>query len=369
MTASASYGAWSASAQSWDRDATRRPCRLRGERARHTTRRRPAARGRRRVAALAACRSRGRLRAVGTSPADPQRGRPVAGERRRAGSGQLRSADRGRRAHRDVRLWARRGDHNADGGARAGAERSRGSARPDRSHSPSRRYRPPTRRRCRRAATARGPLRVLYAGTVGLAQGLDTLVEGARLAGPEVVDVIVAGSGADAGAVRERVRRDRIGNVNLLGVVSPGQIGSLYAETEAVAVLLREYIPLLSGALPTKLVEAMLAGRAVVFSGKGESGRARRAQRGRARRRTRGSPRVGRCIRRTAVATRRVARTGPPGATLRRRDARARGRDRVWGDPARASRIGRGRLSRARRARRRRRRGRPRPPSSGREAG
>ncbi len=116
----------------------------------------------------------------------------------------------------------------------------------------------------------REPLQVLYAGTIGLAQGLDTLFEAARIAGPDVVDVAVAGDGADAPLLAQRLRDERIANVRMLGTVPHGDVPALYAASDAAVVLLRDR-PIFEGALPTKLLEAMAAGRAVLLSAKGES--------------------------------------------------------------------------------------------------
>jgi glycosyltransferase involved in cell wall biosynthesis len=115
-------------------------------------------------------------------------------------------------------------------------------------------------------------LRVLYAGTVGLAQGLDTLVEAARRAGPDAVEVTVAGDGADAPILRERIERERIEAVRMVGSVAHREVPRLYAEADAAVVLLRDR-PIFAGALPTKLLEAMAAGRAIVLSARGESAR------------------------------------------------------------------------------------------------
>ena len=110
------------------------------------------------------------------------------------------------------------------------------------------------------------PLRVLYAGTVGLAQGLETLLEAAALAGPERVQVRIAGGGASA----EAVARAAPANVEVLGVVEPDGIPALYREAEAAVVLLRD-LPIFAGALPTKIAEAMAAGRPVIVAARGEA--------------------------------------------------------------------------------------------------
>ena len=114
------------------------------------------------------------------------------------------------------------------------------------------------------------PLRVLYAGTIGLAQGLGTLVEAARIAGPDVVEVWVAGDGAEGPALRAQLARDPAENVKLLGSVPHDQVPGLYEQVDAAVVLLRD-LPIFAGALPTKMFEAMAAGRPVVLSARGEA--------------------------------------------------------------------------------------------------
>jgi colanic acid biosynthesis glycosyl transferase WcaI len=111
---------------------------------------------------------------------------------------------------------------------------------------------------------ADGPLHVLYAGTVGMAQGVETLVEAARMV-PEVV-VTIAGGGAHAKAVA----RAAPANVDMLGTVPPDRVPALYGAAHAGAVLLRD-LPLFAGALPTKLLECMAAGRPVVLAARGEA--------------------------------------------------------------------------------------------------
>ena len=115
-------------------------------------------------------------------------------------------------------------------------------------------------------------LRAVYAGTVGLAQGLDTLAEAARRAGPDVVELRVAGDGAEAPALRSLVDRDGLEHVRLVGVVPHSEVAGLYARADAAVVLLRDR-PIFAGALPTKLLEAMAVARPVILSARGEAAR------------------------------------------------------------------------------------------------
>jgi glycosyltransferase involved in cell wall biosynthesis len=120
------------------------------------------------------------------------------------------------------------------------------------------------------SAAPDAPLRVLYAGTIGMAQGIGTLVEAARLAGPDAVEVRIAGDGAEAGALRDQLAHEPAANVELLGSVPHERVPLLYEHADVAAVLLLDR-PAFAGALPTKLFEAMAAGRPVVVSARGEA--------------------------------------------------------------------------------------------------
>lgn len=115
-----------------------------------------------------------------------------------------------------------------------------------------------------------GPLRVVYAGTLGLAHGIETLIEAAILAGPDRVELTVAGSGAEAEGLHRLVERHGASNVRLTGSLPRDAIPDLYAEHHVGAVMLRDR-PLFAAALPTKLFEIMAAGRPAVVSARGEA--------------------------------------------------------------------------------------------------
>lgn len=119
------------------------------------------------------------------------------------------------------------------------------------------------------------PLRVLYAGTVGLAHGLGTLFDAAEelQRGTGIrLGVTIAGDGAEAPALRTRLSRGGPSNVRMLGAVPAERIPSLYAESDVAVVMLRD-LPIFEGALPTKLLEAMAAGRPVLLAARGEAAR------------------------------------------------------------------------------------------------
>lgn len=130
----------------------------------------------------------------------------------------------------------------------------------------------PAQRDC--AAGAGEPLRVLYAGTIGMAHGLDTLLDATaeieRAADGPGPEVTIAGDGAEAPALRARLEERGPGGVRMLGVVPGERVPELYARSDVAAVLLRDR-PVFHGALPTKMLEAMAAGRPVVLAARGEA--------------------------------------------------------------------------------------------------
>jgi glycosyltransferase involved in cell wall biosynthesis len=117
-----------------------------------------------------------------------------------------------------------------------------------------------------------GPLRLLYAGTLGLAHGLDVLVEATRRAGPAVVQTTIAGDGAERDRLLRLARDHAVENVSLPGALPADAVPALYRRADAAAVLLRD-LPIFAGALPTKLLEGMASGRPLLLSARGEAAR------------------------------------------------------------------------------------------------
>jgi glycosyltransferase involved in cell wall biosynthesis len=116
-----------------------------------------------------------------------------------------------------------------------------------------------------------GRFRVLYAGTVGMSQGVGTLMDAAELLQDDSqIEIVIAGDGAEGSDLRRRLAEGGPRNVTMLGRVPHERIPELYAGADAAVVLLRDK-PLFEGALPTKMFEAMSAGRALVLSAAGEA--------------------------------------------------------------------------------------------------
>ncbi|KRE35504.1 hypothetical protein ASG73_16345 [Janibacter sp. Soil728] len=116
-----------------------------------------------------------------------------------------------------------------------------------------------------------GELRVVYVGTVGRAQGLETGVEAARLARLDGVTVHlrIVGGGAGRALVQEAARESGI-DVELLGIVPRTQVPAHYAWADTALVMLRDWPGLLL-TIPSKVYELMDAGMHISASVSGEA--------------------------------------------------------------------------------------------------
>jgi colanic acid biosynthesis glycosyl transferase WcaI len=114
-----------------------------------------------------------------------------------------------------------------------------------------------------------------YVGTVGLAQGLDTLIAAAsrlrsRWRDPRLPIVKIVGDGQDVGRLRDRASREAPDVVEFVDPVPKELVPTVLAAADVGLVLLRAG-RLASAALPTKLVEALAAGLPLVVSADGEA--------------------------------------------------------------------------------------------------
>jgi glycosyltransferase involved in cell wall biosynthesis len=118
---------------------------------------------------------------------------------------------------------------------------------------------------------APGEMTVMYIGNMGLAAGLDVVLDAAATlaSDPRFVFVLI-GDGADAGRLRERVDREGLHNVKMLGVLPRTAAMSALQEADVCVVPLRGNI---KGSLPTKLFDALSVGCPVVVSAQGEAQR------------------------------------------------------------------------------------------------
>jgi colanic acid biosynthesis glycosyl transferase WcaI len=107
-----------------------------------------------------------------------------------------------------------------------------------------------------------GKFVALYAGNIGMAQGIETLVETARLLGGGDERFLIVGDGAGAESARAAARD--LSNVSYLPFQPRERLSELYASANVGLVLLRPGMARTS--MPSKLYSIMAAGRPVVAS-------------------------------------------------------------------------------------------------------
>lgn len=115
-----------------------------------------------------------------------------------------------------------------------------------------------------------GPV-FLFAGLLGLAQGLDQILDVAASLPPEVPGrCVLVGDGPVREELQRRIERERIGRVRLVLAQSRERIPALLAAADvAVASLGMK----LRGAVPSKIYEAMASARPLLLIAAGEAAR------------------------------------------------------------------------------------------------
>jgi len=117
-----------------------------------------------------------------------------------------------------------------------------------------------------------GKFVILFAGNMGAAQGLDTVLDAAKLVGIKypAVCFALAGSGVDDERLRQRVKSEGIENVIFLGRWPPKAMGTLYTRADALLVHLRDE-PLFEITIPSKTQTYLAAGKPILIGGRGDA--------------------------------------------------------------------------------------------------
>ncbi len=119
------------------------------------------------------------------------------------------------------------------------------------------------------AANQQEKFLVTYAGLHGLAQGLEQILESANVLRPD--DNIVfhlIGDGPEKQKLVALARQQNLANVRFFAALSSDQIPRALSSSAVIIVPLKKDI---SGAVPSKLYEAMACGRPVILVAKGEA--------------------------------------------------------------------------------------------------
>ena len=101
----------------------------------------------------------------------------------------------------------------------------------------------------------------VYVGAVGVANGLQTLIEAAAgVADDDGMRFVLVGDGSDRRRLEQELARRRLGNVRILPPIPKGEVPDLLAASDVCLHLLRPD-PLFTGALPSKILEYLGAHR------------------------------------------------------------------------------------------------------------
>jgi glycosyltransferase involved in cell wall biosynthesis len=105
-----------------------------------------------------------------------------------------------------------------------------------------------------------------YAGSHGLPNALDTLLDAARELRAEPLQFVLVGDGHEKARLARRVADEQLTNVTLLPPVPKAQIPALLAGFD-IAYIGWQRVPIYRfGIAPNKLMDYMMAGRAVLHS-------------------------------------------------------------------------------------------------------
>ena len=124
----------------------------------------------------------------------------------------------------------------------------------------------------RRLGWPETPLTIAYVGSVGLAQGVGTLIDAAAPLAAEGVTVRIVGEGFEWQQLSESVRGRGLQHIHFDPAVAASEVPTVLAAADALVVMLKRG-PLYEESLPTKLVEGLAAGRPLIVSAAGEPAR------------------------------------------------------------------------------------------------
>lgn len=115
-----------------------------------------------------------------------------------------------------------------------------------------------------------GDFLVTYAGNVGLAQGLPHLLDAAESLADEDVTILLLGDGPLREGLKDEARRRHLDNLLFRDRVPLDRAARFMAASDALLVPLRDG-PIFGKFIPSKLFDAMAAGRPVLLSVDGEA--------------------------------------------------------------------------------------------------
>lgn len=125
---------------------------------------------------------------------------------------------------------------------------------------------PATHRQAIADARAKGHMLVAYAGTHGIANALDTMLDAAEQASHMPVTWLLVGGGPEKNRLAQRVRHEQLAHVVLLDPVHKAAIPTLLGLMDVLYIGWHHQPLYRFGISPNKLMDYMMAGRPVVHS-------------------------------------------------------------------------------------------------------
>lgn len=117
----------------------------------------------------------------------------------------------------------------------------------------------------------RGKFNVLFAGAIGPAQGLETIVDAAAaLQSSPAIQITIAGGGIALDAARQRADDMRLTNIRFVGQLPSSDMPPLFAAVDVLLVHLRPD-PLYDITIPHKIFAYMASGKAVLAAVAGDA--------------------------------------------------------------------------------------------------
>ena len=112
---------------------------------------------------------------------------------------------------------------------------------------------------------------VSYIGTVGMAHGLQLILDAADQCRARLPDVqfVIVGPGAELGELQQRAKTRGLANVTFVGQVPHSKIADYWRLSDITLVLLRD-TPLFRTVIPSMIFEAMATGTPVITNVRGE---------------------------------------------------------------------------------------------------
>jgi len=123
-----------------------------------------------------------------------------------------------------------------------------------------------------RLAPLDGRALFMYAGTIGHAQALDTVIEAAALLrGDPNVAIALLGDGPEREPLEAKARSIGLDNVRFVGSVPPDEVARYLVFARATVAPLRD-VELFQATRPAKVLPSLACARPVIFAGRGEMG-------------------------------------------------------------------------------------------------